>query len=225
LIYGVPGQNRKQWEAEMASVVQLAPDHLSCYTLTMEPGTPMAVMVQNGQVQPLDEQTAGDLFSWTMTYLNRNGYRQYEISNFARNAAGDPTDRRSRHNRKYWALAPYLGFGPAAHSFEDTTRWWNYRSLDDYLVDLNAGRCPVAAKETLTREQQMIEFVYLGLRQTDGVDPDDFFARFKADFSDGFEPELTRLVDEGLVKQSSGRIRLTHRGMRFLEHVVDRLLS
>ena len=167
----------------MAGVVQLAPDHLSCYTLTMEPGTPMAQRVQSGQIQPLDEQTAGDLFSATASYLNRNGYRQYEISNFSRHAAGDTSDRRSRHNRKYWTAVPYLGFGPAAHSFLEHTRWWNHRSLSDYLADLKAGKRPVAGTETLTREQRMMEFVYLGLRQTDGIDTADFASRFKAEFS------------------------------------------
>jgi len=225
LIYGVPGQTRSRWEDEMAGVVQLAPDHLSCYTLTMEPGTPMAQRVQNGQIQPLDEQTAGDLFSTTAAYLNRNGYRQYEISNYSRHVAGDTSDRRSRHNRKYWTGAPYLGFGPAAHSFLDNTRWWNHRSLKEYLADLKAGKRPVADTETLTREQQMMEFVYLGLRQTDGIDTAGFASRFKVDFSDRFESEETRLVREGLVEKSPGRIRLTQRGMRFLEHVADRLLS
>lgn len=225
LIYGIPGQTRSRWEAEMAGVVQLAPDHLSCYTLTMEPGTPMAEKVQDGQIHPLDEQIAGDLFSATAAYLGRNGYRQYEISNFARSAGGDTTDRRSQHNRKYWTLAPYLGFGPASHSFLDNTRWWNHRSLDDYLADLKAGKCPVAETETLTSEQQTMEFVYLGLRQTDGIDTADFASRFKADFSERFEPEVSRLVKEGLVEKLAGWIRLTARGMRFLECVVDRLLS
>ncbi|MCB2149675.1 MAG: radical SAM family heme chaperone HemW [Deltaproteobacteria bacterium] len=225
LIYGVPGQTRSRWEGEMAEVVQLAPDHLSCYTLTIEPGTPMAKKVENGLVHPLEEQTAGELFSATAQYLNRRGYRQYEISNFARIAEGDTTDRRSRHNRKYWTFAPYLGFGPAAHSFLDNTRWWNHRSLDDYLADLKAGKRPVAGTEMLTREQQMMEFIYLGLRQTDGIDTVDFASRFMADFADHFEPEVTRLLNEGLVERLSGRVRLTTRGMRFLEHVVDRLLS
>ena len=225
LIYGVPGQTRSGWEAEMAFVVKLAPDHLSCYTLTIEPGTPMAKKVKNGLIQPLDEQTAGDLFSSTAEYLNRKGYRQYEISNFARHVPGDTTDRRSRHNRKYWTFSPYLGFGPAAHSFLGDTRWWNHGSLDDYLADLMAGKRPVAGTETLTREQQIMEFIYLGLRQTDGINTADFASRFMADFSDHFEPEVTRLLSEGLVERSAGRICLTTRGTRFLEHVVDRLLS
>ena len=225
LIYAVPGQTRNSWETEMAAVVGLAADHLSCYTLTIEPGTPMDRKVQNGQIQPLDEKTAGRLFSFTAAYLNRHGYRRYEISNFSRHAASDTRDHRSRHNRKYWTFASYLGFGPAAHSFLDHTRWWNHRSLEGYLADVKAGLRPVAGTETLTREQQIMEFVYLGLRQTDGIDTAEFASRFKTEFSDGFETAVARLVAEGLVKLSSGRIRLTDRGMRFLEHVVDRILS
>jgi oxygen-independent coproporphyrinogen III oxidase len=212
-------------DAEMAGVVQLAADHLSCYGLTIEAETPMANEVREGRIQPLDERIAGDLFSATVAYLNRHGYRQYEIANFARHAAEDATDRRSRHNRKYWNLASYLGFGPAAHSFLNNRRWWNHRSLDLYLADLKVGHPPVAGQETLTREQQIMEFVYLGLRQTDGLDPADFASRFNLDFYDRFEPQLTSTVREGLVEIQAGWVRLTRHGMRFLESVVDRLLA
>ncbi|BBO72350.1 coproporphyrinogen III oxidase [Desulfosarcina alkanivorans] len=225
LIYGVPGQTLDRWEKVLARVVGLAPDHLSCYTLTMEPGTEMTARVENGHIQPLGEGTVGDWFVFTSAYLNANGYRQYEISNFARCARGDAADRRSRHNRKYWTFAPYLGFGPAAHSFLDNTRWWNHRSLDTYLADLKAGRRPVADRETLTREQQIIEFVYLGLRQTDGIDTAAFRSRFDEPFSEYAAPQLSQLAREGLVEQPPGRIRLTRQGMRFLESVVGRLLS
>jgi oxygen-independent coproporphyrinogen-3 oxidase len=225
LIYGVPGQTRERWETELSDVVALAPDHLSCYTLTLEPGTPMAAQVHSGQIQPMDEQMVGDLFSFTADYLNGNGYRRYEISNFARATTPDGCDRRSRHNRKYWTLAPYLGFGPAAHSFLDNTRWWNHRSLTAYLADLKTGALPVAETETLTREQQIMEFIYLGLRQTDGIDTADFARRFDEPFFDRFEATVSPLVRERLIARLPGRICLTGRGMRFLESVVDRLLS
>jgi oxygen-independent coproporphyrinogen-3 oxidase len=168
---------------------------------------------------------AGELFSATVAFLSRHGYRQYEISNFAREAGGGARDRRSRHNRKYWTFAPYLGFGPAAHSFVDATRWWNHRSLDRYLADLKAGQRPLAGSESLTRDQQIMEFVYLGLRQTDGIDTAEFAARFDEDFFDCFEPTVSQLADQGLIQMSSGRIRLSHRGMRFLESVAHQLLS
>jgi len=225
LIYAIPGQTLIRWEAEMAGVVRLAPDHLSCYTLTIEPGTPMARLVRENRFQPPGEQAVGDLFSATADFLNGNGYRQYEISNFARHAVAGAPDRRSRHNRKYWNISPYLGFGPFAHSYMDGCRWWNHGTLDGYLSALKEGKRPVAGREALTRAQQVIEFVYLGLRQTDGIDTADFASRFNTDISSYFVSQLPPLGAEGLIETSLGRVRLTRRGMRFMESVVDRLLG
>ncbi|MGD8703351.1 MAG: radical SAM family heme chaperone HemW, partial [Desulfosarcina sp.] len=199
LIYGIPGQTPRRWQAEMASVVRLAPEHLSCYTLTVEPNTPMARQVQAGQILPPDERTIGDLFLRTGRFLNDNGYRQYEVSNFARHAAGDRRDWRSQHNRKYWNAAPYLGFGPAAHSFKPFTRWWNQRTLDRYLAAIGQDQPVVAGREVLTREQQIMEVIYLGLRQTEGIDTAAFASMFEADFSERFEPQLSRLTSEGMI--------------------------
>lgn len=225
LIYGLPDQTHDGWISEMTAAAKLAPDHLSCYTLTIEPGTPMAQRVDDGRMHPLDEQVAADLFSATAACLDHYGYRQYEISNYALQTAGNTVDNRSRHNRKYWTLAPYLGFGPAAHSFQGNTRWWNHRSLPAYLTDLQSAKHPLAGVETLTREQQIMEFIYLGLRQTNGIDTVEFASRFKTDFYPLFESEVMRLIAEGLLETEKGWVRLTQRGMRFLDRVVDRLLG
>jgi oxygen-independent coproporphyrinogen-3 oxidase len=191
----------------------------------VEPDTPLAHRVADGGVRLPSEKMSADLFDLTAAYLNANGYRQYEISNFAKQTAAGPPDRRSRHNRKYWSAVPYLGFGPAAHSFIDPTRWWNHRCLDRYLADLAAGKAPVAQREVLTRTQRLTEFVYLGLRQTAGIDKANFESRFAEGFDARFEPQLTRLADEGLIEDAGTRIRLTDRGRRFLEGVVVSLLD
>jgi oxygen-independent coproporphyrinogen-3 oxidase len=225
LIYAVPGQTRRQWQAQMAQAVHLSPEHLACYSLTVEPDTPLAHRVADGGVRLPSEKMSADLFDLTAAYLNANGYRQYEISNFAKPTAAGPPDRRSRHNRKYWSAAPYLGFGPAAHSFIDPARWWNHRFLDRYLADLAAGKAPIAQREVLTRTQRLTEFVYLGLRQTAGIDKANFESRFAEGFDARFEPQLTRLADEGLIENAGTRIRLTGRGRRFLEGVVVSLLD
>lgn len=225
LIYALPGQTPQQWTAQMAQVMQLAPEHLSCYTLTIEPGTPLADRVAAGEVAPLDEKTAGDLFSLTIDYLSGHGFRHYEISNFAGVDSDGCVDRRSRHNRKYWNFNPYLGFGPAAHSFQDNRRWWNHPSIADYIEDLTVMKLPVEGTEVLTREQQIIESVYLGLRQTDGIDTVAFKLWFNEQFSDCFEPQLSRLTDEGLLETAGERIRLTRKGMLILEKVVERILG
>lgn len=224
-IYGVPGQTQKQWERDLSKAVDLGAEHLSCYTLTLEPGTVLSEKIKNGEMPPPDEALTGDLFSFTGDFLGCNGYFQYEISNHARNPEADTIDYRSRHNRKYWTFAPYLGFGPAAHSFLDNRRWWNKRSLDDYLNAVQGGLSPVAETETLTREQQIIEFVYLGLRQRVGIDTADYRLRFGEDFRARHDEELCLLAAEGLIERTPSRVRATARGMRFLDRVVDRLIG
>ena len=224
LIYGLPGQTLGQWAPELEAVADFQAEHLSCYTLTLEEGTPLAVDVEKGRVDAPDEARVGELFAHTVKWLNHHGYRQYEISNFARVNGGDGPDRRSRHNRKYWLFAPYLGFGPSAHSFANGRRWWNRQDLDRYLADLDAGQTPVADAETLTHEQQMIEFIYLGLRQTDGIDTVEYQRRFGGDFFKRYGDRAQTLVQEGWLNQHRGQLRLTRRGMRLLESVVDRLL-
>jgi oxygen-independent coproporphyrinogen-3 oxidase len=225
LIYAIPGQRIDTWQRELAQVAGLLPEHLSCYTLTIEPGTPLARQVDSGQIEPLDEQAAGDLFLATADVLDAYGYHHYEISNFARRTDADHVDRRSRHNCKYWNFVPYLGFGPSAHSFVEPTRWWNHANLDDYLTTLASGKLPVAGREVLTREQQMIEFIYLGLRQTAGMDLEDFAERFGAECLVQLGPQLVRLDQEGLAERSASRVRLTRQGMRFLDSVVGSLLD
>ena len=224
LIYAVPGQTRKSWEAEMARAVQLAPDHLSCYTLTIEAGTPLAQRVREGRVRPLAELVAGDLFSATADFLEAHGYRQYEISNYARVSRTGRLDLRSRHNRKYWNFIDYLGFGPAAHSLSGATRRWNCSTLDAYMAALQRGASPEAGREKLTRDQQILEAVYLGLRQTDGIDTTFFLSRFQCDFYDRFGKQMDQLTGEGLLEKRKTRVRLTRLGMGYLESVVQRML-
>ena len=225
LIYAVSGQTVDQWLVEMAAVVQLEPDHLACYTLTVEPGTPLQEQVLAGRVRLPDEKTVGDLFDATAAYLNANGYRQYEISNFARLGENQAIDFRSRHNRKYWNFGDYLGFGPGAHSYCACTRWWNHRDLDEYIDALARGRSPEADREALTRDQQIMEAVYLGLRQTDGIDGQAFRSRFGTDFFATFGKRIAPLIQERLLEKKADRLRLTAKGMRLLESVVGRILD
>ena len=223
LIYGIPGQTEKQWAAELSAVAEISADHLSCYTLTLEPGTPLSMKAKSGQITPLDEALTGALFSFTGEFLNSHGYRQYEVSNYARISDSDRIDYRSRHNRKYWNFAPYIGFGPAAHSFMGNRRWWNTRSLEAYLDAMNSTQFPIAEMETLSRDQQIMETIYLGLRQTAGIDTADFESRFDLNFYRWYEHEISLLLNEGLIEIYHRWIRTTPRGMRFLDQVVDRL--
>jgi len=227
LIYGIPGQTMKSWLLDLQKAVDLKPEHLSCYMLTYEPGTPMDKDRQEARFSPLPDNFAGDMFESTIEFLSANNYAQYEISNFAlvtSDKRADKRDNMSRHNRKYWLSAPYIGLGPSAHSFVEPVRYWNTRSVTKYIKDVNRGRLPIDGKEVLSREQQMIEAVSLGLRMTDGIKTDIFDKKFDVSFKKTFAEKIAYLEEDGLIKLSENRCSLTRKGMLFADSITSMLI-
>jgi oxygen-independent coproporphyrinogen-3 oxidase len=208
LMYGLPDQSRKDWLSDLVEATSYEPEHLSCYMLTYEAGTPFDTWRKAGGFRPSSEDTVRDLFEVTIDFLSERGYEQYEISNFSRGNA-----LRSRHNQKYWSHSPYVGLGPSAHSFLGPTRWWNHRSLSDYLRALGDGVLPVEGREQLNPGQLMLESVFLGLRTADGIDIWEFKRRFDMDFLDHFGALLERLEAQDLLSVSADRCTLTMEGM------------
>jgi oxygen-independent coproporphyrinogen-3 oxidase len=223
LIYGLPGQTMGAWRMDIESALAYDPEHLACYMLSVEPGTPLAEDERLGRFRPAAEEDTARLFLETSERLAERGYHHYEISNFARGAASGGDARVSRHNSKYWAYAPYLGFGPAAHSFRPPRRLWNQRDIRRYIADLQAGRRAPGGEETLTADQQMLEVVMLGLRTAAGIDRADFRARFGLDFNARYGAAAEELAARGLLALENGRCAPTRQGMLFLNTVVAAL--
>jgi len=208
LIYGIPGQSISRWRETLGNALSLAPDHLSCYQLTIEEGTPFAERRRKGEVILPGDAIQADFFLMTSRMLEESGYDHYEVSNFAR-----LSETQSRHNKKYWNHTPYLGLGPAAHSFDGSRRWWNTRSVDAYIGELAAERLPVAASERLTPDQLQMEALFLGFRTKRGVNLEDFKRRFDCDLVQEKGKLLERLREEGLVEIWGGFLRPTRAGM------------
>ena len=124
LIYGIPGQTIDSWLDTLKQAVASSPEHLSCYQLTLEPRTPLGKRLNAGEFSIPGEELQVEFFMKTSQFLEDAGYIHYEVSNFAKGI-----EFASRHNQKYWDHSPYLGLGPAAHSFRDNRRWWNHRSI------------------------------------------------------------------------------------------------
>lgn len=224
LIYGLPEQTIESWLMDLRHAVEAEPQHLSCYMLTCEPGTPLDKNRQEGRFQPLSERQVSELFETTLSFLSSHGYVQYEISNFAlarsdRISTQNSEPNQSRHNQKYWSFVPYIGLGPSAHSFIELQRCWNHPSVKKYIHKLAAGRLPLEGKETLSLKQLMIEAVYLGLRQTKGISVDDFDKKFGVSFKAMFGEITTSLEEKGLIKYYQNRCALTPRGMLFLDSI------
>lgn len=208
LIYAVPGQDMASWMADLRCATVFPIDHLSCYQLTLEQGTPLGIRFQNDAFDLPDEREQRDFFLNTSDFLAHSGYLHYEVSNFAKGL-----DAMARHNRKYWDHTPYLGLGPAAHSFEGHKRWWNRRALDSYLADLRKGSSPVEEEELLRPDQLRLETLFLGFRTAAGIDIAAFNRNFGTDLLSEKAVILDRLEQERLIVIEDGFIRPTLNGM------------
>ncbi len=208
LIYGVPGQDMASWLDTLSVAVSFHPEHLSCYQLTLDADTSLGIRRQKGDFSLPGDDLQYDFFMKTADILKDAGYIHYEVSNFSR-------DMRffSRHNQKYWNHTPYLGLGPGAHSFVKGQRWWNYRSLEKYITEIEAGKQPVQEMESLTMEQLQLEALYLGLRTKRGINISKFAGRYNCDLIAQKEKVLKRLQEEGLVAIQNGCLRPTLSGL------------
>ncbi len=163
LIFAMPAEVPRDWPADVARALSLAPTHLSLYGLTVEPGTPLGRWAERGAVSEADEDRYAAEFMHAHEALSVAGYEHYEVSNFAR------PGRRARHNSAYWSGAPYLGLGPSAHGFDGAQRRWNVPAYAAWVRAVEEGRDPVEGSETLDSAMRSAEAVYLGLRTTDGL--------------------------------------------------------
>jgi len=222
LIYGIPGQTKKAWISDLQKAVEFEPEHLSCYMLTYEKGTPLDRDRQQGKFKPVADFLTGKLFETTMEYLTNCGYVQYEISNFAKDV-----HRKSRHNLKYWSVTPYLGFGPSAHSFIEFQRYRNCRNVKKYINHIKEGRLPVEEKEILNREQRMMEMIYLGLRKTDGININAIDEQLGINFCQIFAEKIKQLEKDGYILhiQPKNRCALSRKGMLFLDSIASMFIS
>ena len=208
LIYGIPGQDIGSWLATLKQAVAFSPEHISCYQLTLEAKTPLGIRAEAGEFSIPGEELQHEFFMKTSQFLEGAGYLHYEVSNFARGKKHP-----SRHNQKYWDHSPYLCLGPSAHSFQCNQRWWNHRSLDQYLDAINAGNLPLEEKETLTVEQLRLEALSLGLRTRKGISLQDFQKEYHYDLLAERGKILSRLVEEGLISIRDGTLSPTQTGL------------
>src|SRR3989449_11185675 len=163
LISALPAELERDWGRDLDLACSLLPAHLSLYGLTVEERTPLARWISRGAAAAPDDERYADEYLLAHIRLAAYGYQFYEVSNAARDG------QRSRHNSAYWSGRPYVGLGPAAHSFDGQTRRWNLRAWEAYRRAIAEGRSAIESEETLTSEQRETERVYLGLRSAEGI--------------------------------------------------------
>ena len=216
LIYGLPGQNLAGWKDTLERAAALEPEHLSCYGLKVEEGTPLWDMQEKMDLP--DDDAQADMYLWTVERLGALGYEQYEISNFAR------PGRASRHNMKYWTLCEYAGFGPGAHSDLGDVRYAYLRSLDTYCAGVEAGVSVLESSEHIPSRERDIEYVMLGLRLTQGISRQEFENRYRLPFAP-IQSVLERFRATGHAALVGGRWRLTPEGFLVSNQIIGQALE
>ncbi|MDP3429237.1 MAG: radical SAM family heme chaperone HemW [Desulfomicrobium sp.] len=217
LIWGLPGQTLKRWMDDLAEVAALAPEHLSCYGLSLEEGTSLARQVEEGDLDLPGEETQVRMYLDGTQFLESVGYAHYEISSYAR------PGRKSRHNQGYWAGKDYLGFGPAAVSTIGDRRWSNPVAFEEYASVVTGGG-GTNEVEVLSAQMRRQEMVMLALRTAGGLDLEKFKATTGTEFP-WRHPAVEQLRSSGLVRHRDGHLQLTREGMLVSNSVIEMVLG
>ena len=217
LIYGLPSQTEESWKDTVERALALEPEHLSCYGLTVEEGTPLALRVAKGELLPDDDAQAA-LYLWTVDRLAQAGYTQYEISNFARPGF------QSRHNLKYWMGQPYLGLGAAAHSDFGGCRYSYVRSVDGYIRGVLEGGPLLDASDRIAPGERGSEYLMLRLRTTFGIEEWEYRRAYFMNF-DPIAAKLSEYEQKGWAARVGSRWRLTAEGFLLSNRLIGELLE
>ena len=211
LIYEIPGQTPNIWKRDMNRIIELNPEHISAYSLTVEKGTELFQMVKSNEVTMPCNSESADLFTLTRSFLSYHQYIPYEISNFSK------PGKECRHNLHYWNIDPYIGFGPSAHSFDGNQRWNNARSLDQYMKKLDEKLSPVSSSETLTPTQKLNEKIGFGLRLNEGIDISNFSEIHKKQFNQNVKQYRNKW--DGYINEVGNKIKLHEKGFAFADSI------
>ncbi len=219
LIYAIPGQDLASWAESLDAALALGTPHLSCYGLTYEPNTPMAVKKRLGHFRGAEESLELEMFRHTRVTLRGAGFEDYEISNFARPGEA------CRHNLVYWTGGNYVGLGPSAASHVQGWRWRNRPHLGEWEDAVDAGRVPAIDVETLSPRRRAGELAMLLLRLSRGVDFADFADRTGHDARDLFADPLAQLAKMGLIEVDAAGVRLAEAGLHLADAIAAEFLA
>ncbi|MDQ3656945.1 MAG: radical SAM family heme chaperone HemW [Chloroflexota bacterium] len=221
-IFGWPNQSLDNWKGDLDTVLSLAetPEHLSLYSLIVEPGTPFADAAARGILHMPDDDATADMYEQAITSLDAAGWHHYEVANWSRDAGGH-----SRHNAIYWQHGDYLGIGAGAHGTIGSRRTMNHLLPETYCQAIEAGTDTASNVETIDEATSRVETMLLGLRLLDhGVDARAFQVRHGVSLDDAFGPTIDDLIGIGMMERHESGLRLTRRGLMLANDVVARFL-
>lgn len=217
LMSALPGQTIASWEDTLNKVLDLEPEHISAYSLIIEEGTPFYMRYHGHKELLPDEESERQMYYQTSNMLKQRGYERYEISNYAKKGFA------CRHNLGYWERTSYLGLGLGAASLIEEKRFVNPLTQEEYKTYVNQGSHH-SAVEVLNKKEQMEEFMFLGLRKTEGIKPMDFLKYFMQPIDEIYGETIQLLIEQGLLYKTNTRILLTDFGIDVSNHVLSKFL-
>lgn len=216
LMYALPNQTYEQWMADIDQALFFKPEHISAYTLTIEPKTVFGKWHNKGKINVPDEDSAATYFEILSQKLSQNGYKQYEVSNFCL------PDFFSRHNSSYWLQKHYLGIGPSAHSYNGVSRQYNIANNHQYMKAINNNQIP-ATYEVLTNKEMVNDLLLTGLRTMWGVSLNQLAKDYEYDILSLHQQKVKVWVDNHLAILDDSKLVLTNKGLLIADKIASDL--
>ncbi|AZV55786.1 radical SAM family heme chaperone HemW [Clostridium sp. AWRP] len=214
LMFGLPGQTIEDWKESLQNVVKLNPEHISCYSLIVEKGTPFYNAHQLKNLNLPGEEQERQMYYFTLDFLSKIGYEQYEISNFSKK------DRKCKHNLIYWNMEEYIGCGAGAHSYVDGYRYRNTPNIEEYILQGNLNQFLRLDKHKNSICDSMEEFVFMGLRKIDGISTEDFYRRFNKNIYSVYGDVIEKYIKMGILIKEGHMLYLSKRGIEVSNSVM-----
>lgn len=223
LMFGIPKQTIDDWKNTLKKTIELNINHISCYSLKIEEGTPFYFRYTGGHsladVRTCDEDSERDMYHYTIKELSKAGFKHYEISNFCLHG------NECKHNLVYWNRGKYIGIGVGAHSFNGTNRYANTTNLQDYILKINSGIPTIIENESISKQECIFEHIMLGLRLIDGIDLIDFKEKFGFDLKEYYIDKIEKLKRNELININNNKMSLSERGLDLANIVITEFID
>ncbi len=207
LMFGLPGQSMENWEESLEKVVEINPEHISCYGLIIEEGTPFYQMYEKETIIFPEEELEREMYRYALSFLKDKGYKQYEISNFSKIGA------ECKHNLVYWNLGEYMGCGSGAHSYINSLRYRKNENIEKYIREVEENNNPNLDEHKNSIEDDMEEFMFMGLRKISGISINEFNKRFNCNINQIYGDVIKKYIDNTMLINEGGRLFLSARGI------------
>lgn len=214
LIFALPDETLEEWRQDINEAIKMQPEHISCYSLIIEEGTPFHKLYAMDKLNLPSEEVEREMYRSTLELLNKAGYHQYEISNFSKK------DKESKHNLVYWTLKDYIGCGSGAHSYVEGIRYRNVETIEEYIMLMETKGNAIVESHQNSIKDDIEEFIFMGMRKINGIEEKEFKNRFAIDIEEIYKDVIIKYESEKLLERKSGRIFFTERGVELSNTVL-----